>query len=179
MLINANYSEDLFTRYKYFDLTDESFTTQLSHIDKRLKEIIYYEFKKKYVMNKCILPIARVNKLKMNKIKENSIITSCDKCIFVNNDYIREKAIAWRLNTFSIYNLCPICGKIFYRDHINNCNFIQYFPFNSLIKEKHLINYYKDKEMFKNIIPNSYNIIDSLLNHQDYYIFGKIIKELE
>jgi len=38
---------------------------------------------------------------------------------------------------------------------------------------------FKDKEMFKYILPNSYNIVNSLLNHQNYYTFGKIINELE
>ena len=129
-------------------------------------------------MNRCILPMARVTKSKINSVKENSIITSPDRCIYLKNNYLREKAIAWRLNKLFAYAPCSICGLTFYRDHINNCNFIHHSPFRNIIKEKHLINFKKDKEIFKNIIPSSYNIIDSLLNHQNYYTFSKIIENL-
>eukprot|EP00833_Pecoramyces_ruminatium_P015064 jgi/Orpsp1_1/1189096/evm.model.d7180000069483.1 len=37
-------TKDLFTRYKYFGPTDESPDTQLSHINKRIDMIIYYDF---------------------------------------------------------------------------------------------------------------------------------------
>ena len=171
-------TKDLFTRYKYFGTTNESPDTQLSHIDKRINEIIYNEFKQSFVMNKCILPMARVPKDKINTVKENAIVTSPDRCIYLKNHYLREKAIAWRLNKFFGYASCPICGLTFFRDHINNCNFIHHPPYRNIIKETHLNNFKKDKEKFKNFIPPSYNIIDSLLNHQNYYTFGKIIENL-
>jgi len=36
----------------------------------------------------------------------------------------------------------------------------------------------KEKEMNKDILPENYNILDSLLNNKKYYSFGKITEKL-
>ncbi len=106
----------------------------------------------------------------MNKSKK-----AMDQCIFIRRKIVRENAIAWRLNSFMFKKLCPICREQFNRGHINKCNLINTYPFNFYINEKDREKFKKDKE---NEIPEKYNILDSLLNHQRYYTFGKITTKL-
>ena len=160
--------DELFTSYKFFGKSDKAKKEQIDNIDKRVNEIIVYSFRKKGIMNKCILPSTRKKKSK----------NSVDQCIYIHKKNIRENAIAWRLNSFMFRKLCPICGELFNRGHINRCDLMNVYPFNFYISDKDRERFKKDKEDTENKLPKNYNILDSLLNHRRYYNFGKITGKL-
>lgn len=171
--------KDLLTKYKYFgDETTLSYSELLNKLDKRINEILVDDLHKT-LMSKCILPTARVNKKRMKRINEKGKVTSADKCIFIRNNFLRKHAVAWRLNSFHLRKTCPICGNEFYRSHINKCDFIHKYPYNKIIKVKDILLYNKDKEVYKDRLPGTYNILDSLLNHQNYYAFGRFVMEIK
>jgi len=136
-------------------------------MDKRITEIIVHSFKEG-VMNQCILPKARLKKSKKG----------VDQCIFIKNKIIREHAISWRLNSFMFNRICPLCRQVFNRGHIIKCDLIHKYPFNFYIHKKDIEMFKKEKEMNKDILPENYNILDSLLNNKKYYSFGKITEKL-
>jgi len=179
---------DLFNRYDYFGLppakeqavmkkgrnkkvklntTSEKLIEQL---DGRIKQMIYNKYTK-LNMNKCILPTARSKK----DTKNNSNLTSPDQCVFLRNIDIRKRAIKWRLNSIGTKGLCPICNKEFRRSHINKCNFIDHYK--NWITKKDIEEFQKDVEKNEQL-PNTYNILDSLLNHKKYKTFNKIMESL-
>ncbi|ORX63554.1 hypothetical protein BCR32DRAFT_307525 [Anaeromyces robustus] len=131
----------------------------------------------KSIMGKLILPSARINLKKNDKIDIREKITSADKCVFIRDRKTRNNAVDWRINCFLFKYKCPICRKEFNRGHINKCDFIHQPPYNRFIKEKDIYLFNKDKEKYENL-PKSYNILDSLLNHQNYYTFGKFTGEM-
>ena len=129
---------------------------ELDDMDYRINLMI-----KNYFLNlksdAIILPYARTNKI-INP--ENSIIISPDRCIFIRDSTTRYNSINWRLNSFGHKKTCPICGESFNRGHINECKFIEYEPFKSIITENDLLLLKEDKEKFKDL-PKTYNILDS------------------
>ncbi|ORX63852.1 hypothetical protein BCR32DRAFT_307234 [Anaeromyces robustus] len=170
--------KELFTVYKYFDptSTNESYSEQIKKVDKKVKEVKVHEMNKS-IMGKLILPSARINLKKNDKIDIREKITSADKCVFIRDRKTRNNAVDWRINCFLFKYKCPICRKEFNRGHINKCDFIHQPPYNRFIKEKDIYLFNKDKEKYENL-PKSYNILDSLLNHQNYYTFGKFTGEM-
>ncbi|ORX63947.1 hypothetical protein BCR32DRAFT_286467 [Anaeromyces robustus] len=174
--------KELFTSFKYFGPTIadklSSYNKHIENVDKIVTNVIHNEISKQKMGN-CILPFSRVAKIKISQLSSNSKVISTDQCIFIRNNDIRNYAIAWRLNSLFLRKKCSICGKEFNRSHINNCNFINKQPFNRIIKKQDIYNFKNDKIKYKNTLPKTYNILDSLLNHQNYYIFGKFIKEMK
>jgi len=186
-----------FFYYKYFDLplpppppvehsyirteNNKRIKTTYNHpllykLSSRINKMMKSHFKTTLIMDNCILPSARMTKTTdEEKFKEK--IKSPDKCIFISNSEIRKRAIAWRLNAFGTTRICPICGDTFHRTHINKCNFLNYDPFYKIIKIKDIMRYENDKNEYPNL-PETYNILDSLLNHQKYKTFGKFINKL-
>lgn len=169
---------ELFTTFSWFGPTSMSYEEQLNHPDKRINEILGYILNKNK-MGKVILPMARVYSNEMNTItNEKHLITSTDKCVFIKNSFVRNMAVAWRVNSFLFKWTCPICGNIFNRGHINRCDFIHQPPYNKIIKEKHLSLFIEDKIKYNEILPKSYNILDSLLNHHNYYTFSRMVEKM-
>ena len=168
---------ELFTTFSYFGPTSMTYEEQVNHPDKRINEILFY-FINKNKMGKVILPIARVNNNEMDTVDKMGLITSTDKCVFIRNSFVRNMAVSWRVNSFLFGSSCPICGNEFRRSHINLCDFIHQPPYNKIIKEKYLSLFIEDKLKYKEILPKTYNILDSLLNHHNYYTFSRMIEKM-
>ena len=179
-----NYWNSLFKDYKYFNLPPppepeskvEKKNHNLNKISLRINKMIQNHFNS-LIMDKCILPSARITKNNNNNKVINSLIKSPDKCIFIRNRVIRKRAISWRLNAIGSNRICPICGDTFKRSHINKCKFIFIPPYNKIINNKDILRYKKDLMDFPKL-PESYNILDSLLNHQKYKKFGLFMDKL-
>ena len=140
-------------------------------LDVRIKEMIYWKFRR-LIMDICILPMAR----SYDKKEWNSKLITTDKCLYIRDKVVRRRAILWRLNALN-RQPCPFCRKDFHRDHINKCDFLNKDPFKNLIQEKDLLKYMDD---IRNnpILPKTYNILDSLLNHKRYNVFGQFMEHL-
>eukprot|EP00833_Pecoramyces_ruminatium_P012579 jgi/Orpsp1_1/1186611/evm.model.d7180000051921.1 len=142
-------------------------SSDIDDIDYRIKVMI-----KNYFLNlksdSLILPSSRTEKV-INPT-EKSIIISSDRCIYIRDRMTRYYSIKWRLNNFIHKRPCPICGDNFNRGHINECKFIDYEPYKSIVKDTDLSLFNEDKVKFKDL-PSTYNILDSLLNHKNYNRF--------
>ncbi len=180
----------IFNRYDYFGLppSDEqrvvissrgkrkklNSTTEklMKGLDGRIQEMVYWSFRK-LTMDQCILPMSRT----YDEKKKNAKLITTDKCIFIRDKVLRRRAIAWRLNSMGSKRICPLCQRQFRRSHINKCNYMNTPPFNAIIKEKDIEGYKEDLKNYP-YLPNTYNILDSLLNHKRYNVFGKFMEEL-
>ena len=187
------YWNSLFKDYKYFELPMTASTLNhytetennkrvkrtdsnrylLYNLSSRINKMIKNHFKTSLIMDKCILPLARMSK-NTNEEELNARLKSPDKCIFIKNSVLRKRAIAWRLNAFGTNRICPLCKDTFQRSHINNCKYMWQYPFNTIIKIKDIERYKEDMKKYPEL-PKSYNILDSLLNHQNYKRFGKFM----
>ncbi|ORX63850.1 hypothetical protein BCR32DRAFT_287496 [Anaeromyces robustus] len=149
-------------------------STPLDDLEKRIKIMISNKFREG-IMGKCILPSARVN---AEGISDN-YITSTDRCVFIKDNTLRKRAIAWRLNSVGINhkkNRCPVCKEPFNRRHIKFCDIASIPTFEKILNTKDLQQYRFDLQ--RNELPDNYNILDSLLNHKRYKTFSRFMQEL-
>ena len=93
-----------------------------------------------------------------------------DSCLWIKDDIVRRKAIAWRCNTYGVRRKC-LCGHPFRRTHVDGCIDV-HFP---ATVDDYLGMRDQDIGENESLVHTSYNIVDCLLNHSLYDIFAEVM----
>lgn len=97
-----------------------------------------------------------------------------DSCIFAGES--SKLFVSWRLNTFGSRLTCPMCKHPFRRNHIQKCLLGDQ---QSHLNDHDLVQLTEDFKQNPELSNTSYNIIDSLLNHQSYPTASKFLQYIQ
>ena len=97
-----------------------------------------------------------------------------DWCLFLQDDLVRQHAVAWRCNILFLHRHC-ICGEFFNRQHVSKCCLLINVSF---ISSQQLAMLTSDIHSFPALSNTTYCILDSLLNHRQYDSFEDAIEFL-
>lgn len=118
------------------------------------------------LLSQYILPSSR-------KTKDNSYSAGPDITLFKNH---QPNLLCWRLNSFGSRKTCSTCNSPFRRDHIDKCNLIEEQDSIPKVSRETLE---KDINAYKDLQSTKYNIIDSLINHQEFNLANAILGKIK
>ncbi len=97
-----------------------------------------------------------------------------DWCLFLEDNYVRQYALAWRCNVFGHLRRC-VCGEFFNRRHVSACRLLEEASF---ISAQQLVVFASDLVLYPSLVNTTYSILDSLLNHRQYNAFEDAMNHL-